>query len=138
MQEEWKGFTRVTENRMIKHVDTTVSKSVLENITKVISNLPSDKKFIRKIQRLIESRQTMFDEDRLDWAMAEHLAYGSLLTEGFDVRISGQDVERGTFSHRHAVVKVEDSEEEIILLKTFQKIKVNSISIIHYYQNMVL
>jgi len=74
-------------------------------------------KFIRKIQRLVESRQTMFDEDRLDWAMAEHLAYGSLLAEGFNVRISGQDVERGTFSHRHAVVKVEDSEEEIILLK---------------------
>ena len=117
MQEEWKGFTRVTENTMLKQVDTTVSRSVLENITKVISNLPSDKKFIRKIQRLIESRQTMFDEDRLDWAMGEHLAYGSLLTEGFDVRISGQDVERGTFSHRHAVVKVEDSEEEIVLLK---------------------
>jgi 2-oxoglutarate dehydrogenase E1 component len=117
MQEEWKGFTRVTEDTMLEQVDTTVSKALLKNITKVISNLPSDKKFIRKIQRLIESRQTMFDEDRLDWAMAEHLAYGSLLTEGFDVRISGQDVERGTFSHRHAVVKVEDSEEEIILLK---------------------
>ena len=117
MQEEWKGFTRVTEGVMTDNVDTTVSEKVLKEITKVISNLPSDKKFIRKIQRLIESRQTMFDENRLDWAMGEHLAYGSLLTEGFDVRISGQDVERGTFSHRHAVVKVEDSEEEIILLK---------------------
>ncbi|MBV7268752.1 2-oxoglutarate dehydrogenase E1 component [Winogradskyella luteola] len=117
MQEEWKGLSRVTEVAMMEQVDTTVSKSILKDITKVISNLPADKKFIRKIQRLIESRQTMFDENRLDWAMAEHLAYGSLLTEGFNVRISGQDVERGTFSHRHAVVKVEDSEEEIILLK---------------------
>jgi 2-oxoglutarate dehydrogenase E1 component len=79
--------------------------------------LPEDKKFIRKIQRLVNSRKTMFDEDRLDWSMAEHLAYGTLLEEGYDIRISGQDVERGTFSHRHAVVKVEDREEEVILLK---------------------
>ena len=117
MQEEWKGFVRVDEVEMMKSVDTTVSKKLLTEVTKVISNLPENKKFIRKIQRLVESRQTMFDEDRLDWAMAEHLAYGSLLAEGYNVRISGQDVERGTFSHRHAVVKVEDSEEEIILLK---------------------
>jgi len=117
MQEKWKDFPRATEVQMMQPVDTTISEEVLSNIAKVISKLPEDKKFIRKIQRLIESRQTMFDENRLDWSMAEHLAYGSLLTEGFDVRISGQDVERGTFSHRHAVVKVEDSEEEIILLK---------------------
>ncbi|WP_430467312.1 2-oxoglutarate dehydrogenase E1 component [Winogradskyella ouciana] len=121
MQEEWKGFVRVDEDEMMKTVDTTVSKKLLTDVTKVISNLPKDKKFIRKIQRLVESRQTMFDEDRLDWAMAEHLAYGSLLAEGFDVRISGQDVERGTFSHRHAVVKVEDSEEEIILHKNISE-----------------
>ena len=121
MQEEWKGLDRVTEVAMMQPVDTKVSKKVLEDVTKVISNLPSDKKFIRKIQRLVESRQTMFDEDRLDWAMAEQLAYGTLLAEGFNVRISGQDVERGTFSHRHAVVKVEDSEEEIILLNNVSK-----------------
>ncbi len=56
----------------------------------------------------------VFETNKLDWAMGELLAYGSLMSEGFDVRISGQDVERGTFSHRHAVVKVEDSEEEVI------------------------
>lgn len=121
MQEEWKGFTRVTEAAMMESIDTTVSRDILKKVTHVISNLPEDKKFIRKIQRLLESRQTMFDEDRLDWAMAEHLAYGSLLLEGYDVRISGQDVERGTFSHRHSVVKVEDSEEEIVLLKNLSE-----------------
>ena len=116
MQGEWESFTRVNEVEMMKPMDTTYPKGKLEKIADVISSLPSDKKFIRKIQRLVESRKTMFNEDRLDWAMAEHLAYGTLLEEGFDVRISGQDVERGTFSHRHAVVKVEDSEEEVILL----------------------
>ena len=73
MQEQWKNFVRVDEKVMIKSVDTTVSKDILKDITKTISNLPKDKKFIRKIQRLVESRQTMFDEDRLDWAMAEHM-----------------------------------------------------------------
>ena len=116
MQAEWEGFNRVDETEMAKDVDTKTSVGTLKDITKVISTLPEDKKFIRKIERLVQSRQKMFDEDKLDWAMAEHLAYGTLLKEGYDVRISGQDVERGTFSHRHAVVKVEDSEEEIVLL----------------------
>ena len=116
MEEQWKDFTQVDETTMMQSVDTTTDSKRLAEITKVISNLPKDKKFIRKIERLINDRQTMFDENRLDWAMAEHLAYGTLLDEGYNVRISGQDVERGTFSHRHAVVKVEDSEEEILLL----------------------
>ena len=116
MQGEWDSFTRVNEVEMMKPLDTSYPKNKLEKIADVISSLPSDKKFIRKIQRLVESRKTMFNENRMDWSMAEHLAYGTLLEEGFDVRISGQDVERGTFSHRHAVVKVEDSEEEVILL----------------------
>ena len=116
MQEAWASFSKARADRMLEKVDTTYPKEKLARIAKVISTLPEDKKFIRKIERLVQSRQTMFNEDKLDWAMAEHLAYGSLLEEGFDVRISGQDVERGTFSHRHAVVKVEDSEEEVVLL----------------------
>jgi 2-oxoglutarate dehydrogenase E1 component len=62
-----------------------------------------------------------FENDAMDWAMGELLAYGSLLVEGHDVRISGQDVERGTFSHRHAIVKAEESEEENILLNHVQE-----------------
>ena len=116
MQEAWTDFSRARADRMKEVVDTTYPKEKLKHIAEVVSSLPKDKKFIRKIERLVQSRQTMFDQDKLDWAMAEHLAYGSLLQEGFDVRISGQDVERGTFSHRHAVVKVEDSEEEVVLL----------------------
>ncbi|MGB1307827.1 MAG: 2-oxoglutarate dehydrogenase E1 component [Oceanihabitans sp.] len=121
MQNEWVNYSTAEEDRMIQAVNTTFSKEGLAKIAKVLSNLPENKKFIRKISRLIQSRQTMFDQDKLDWAMAEHLAYGTLLEEGYDVRISGQDVERGTFSHRHAVVKVEDSEEEIILLNNISE-----------------
>lgn len=116
MQNEWQDFESANQTSMMAAIDTTTSVEQLKAITKTISSLPNDKKFIRKIERLIQSRQTMFDENRLDWAMAEHLAYGTLLSEGYGVRLSGQDVERGTFSHRHAVVKVEDSEEEIVLL----------------------
>ncbi|WP_274474106.1 2-oxoglutarate dehydrogenase E1 component [Mangrovimonas aestuarii] len=116
MQDEWLNFNSVAEEGMMQAIDTTYPKDKLERIADVVSTLPKDKKFIRKIERLVTSRKTMFEENKLDWAMAEHLAYGTLLEEGYDVRISGQDVERGTFSHRHAVVKVEDSEEEVILL----------------------
>ena len=116
MQKDWLEFKRVKTEVMLEPVDTSYPIEKLNQIANVISSLPEEKKFIRKIERLVQSRKVMFDQDKLDWAMAEHLAYGSLLEEGFDVRISGQDVERGTFSHRHAVIKVEDSEEEILLL----------------------
>lgn len=116
MQNEWEGFAQADSEEMLKKVNTAFSKDILTEVAGTITNLPADKKFINKIQKLINDRKVMFENDRLDWAMGELLAYGSLLTEGYDVRISGQDVERGTFSHRHAVVKVEDSEEEVVLL----------------------
>ena len=117
MEDDWKDYTRVDEKRMIETIDTTFSEKKLDEIAEVITNLPQDKKFYRKAAKVIADRKKMyFESDKLDWAMGELLAYGSLLKEGFDVRLSGQDVERGTFSHRHAVVKVEDSEEEVMLL----------------------
>jgi 2-oxoglutarate dehydrogenase E1 component len=116
MQNEWEGFKQVSNEEMLKTVETTFDKKKLEAIAETVATLPADKKFINKIQKIISERKTMYDNDVIDWGTAETLAYGTLLTEGYDVRISGQDVERGTFSHRHAVVKVEDSEEEVILL----------------------
>ena len=122
MQDEWKGFVRVDESEMMQPVETAVDKNTLEKVAKAITELPSDKKFLRKIEKLIGDRKRMFFEnDAMDWAMGELLAYGSLLVEGHDVRISGQDVERGTFSHRHAIVKAEESEEENILLNHIQE-----------------
>ncbi len=117
MQDEWEGYDYAEEDKMMEAVDTTFDLKKLDEIAEVITKLPEDKKFLKKIAKLVEARHTMYFEDnKLDWAMGELLAYGSLLKEGHDVRMSGQDVERGTFSHRHAVIKVEDSEEEVVLL----------------------
>ena len=117
MQDEWEGYDYARRDKMLKPIDTTFDLKKLDEIAEVITKLPEDKKFLKKITRLIEARHTMYFEDnKLDWAMGELLAYGTLLKEGHDVRMSGQDVERGTFSHRHAVMTVEDSEEEICLL----------------------
>ncbi|WP_423997648.1 2-oxoglutarate dehydrogenase E1 component [Maribacter sp. IgM3_T14_3] len=117
MADEWKGFDNVREWEMMEPVNTTFAKAKLDKIAKVITALPKGKKFLRKVEKLVNDRYNMyFEADNLDWAMGELLAYGALLEEGFAVRMSGQDVERGTFSHRHAVMKVEESEEEVILL----------------------
>ncbi|MGB1185625.1 MAG: 2-oxoglutarate dehydrogenase E1 component [Flavobacteriaceae bacterium] len=122
MQDEWEGFQRVKVDVMLGRIDTSCDIGILEKVGSAITKLPEDKSFIRKIQRLIGERYKMFFETKtLDWAMGEMLAYGSLLAEGHDVRVSGQDVERGTFSHRHAVIKVEDSEEEVILLNSISE-----------------
>ncbi|MFC6877228.1 2-oxoglutarate dehydrogenase E1 component [Flavobacterium myungsuense] len=123
MQNEWKGFEQVTDTQMLQKIGTKVDKNVLDAIIETVSTLPSDKKFINKISKIVTDRKTMYDNNTIDWGTAETLAYGTLLTEGYDVRISGQDVERGTFSHRHAVVKVEDSEEEVVLLNNIQNKK---------------
>jgi 2-oxoglutarate dehydrogenase E1 component len=125
MENEWEGYKQVSDDVMLQKFDTSFDKKQLTEIAKTITELPSDKKFISKITKLIGDRKNMVETNTLDWAMGELLAYGSLLKEGFDVRISGQDVERGTFSHRHAVVKVEDSEEEVILLDKIKDKKGN-------------
>ncbi|WP_027137825.1 2-oxoglutarate dehydrogenase E1 component [Gaetbulibacter saemankumensis] len=119
MQERWEGFERSDLDGMLQPVDTTYAEEKLEGISKVVSTVPEGVKFVRKAERILDGRAKMvFEADSLDWGMAETLAYGSLLEEGFNVRISGQDVERGTFSHRHAILRDEISEDRINLLNT--------------------
>jgi 2-oxoglutarate dehydrogenase E1 component len=130
MEDEWKSFNRVEESEMLKIVDTSVSKELLDSAAKGITELPEEHNFLRKTKRLISDRKAMyFDRDKLDWAMGELLAYGTLLQEGFNVRLSGQDVERGTFSHRHAVIKSENSENEIVLLNNINPKKQGTFSV---------
>ena len=117
MQSTWKGFERQQLTSMLQTEDTTYPVDKLKNIAKIVSTVPENVQFVRKAERILQGRSKMvFDTNTLDWGMAENLAYGSLLEEGFNVRISGQDVERGTFSHRHAILRDEISEERINLL----------------------
>ena len=117
MQSTWKGFERQQLTSMLQTEDTTYPVDKLKHIAKVVSTVPENVQFVRKAERILQGRSKMvFDTNTLDWGMAENLAYGSLLEEGFNVRISGQDVERGTFSHRHAILRDEISEERINLL----------------------
>ena len=119
MESTWKGFKRQRLASMLETENTTYSVDKLKNIAKVVSTVPENVQFVRKAERILQGRAKMvFETNTLDWGMAENLAYGSLLEEGFNVRISGQDVERGTFSHRHAVLRDEVSEERINLLNT--------------------
>ncbi|WP_276364530.1 2-oxoglutarate dehydrogenase E1 component [Daejeonella sp. H1SJ63] len=117
----WKGLELAKPGALAIPVETRLSSKTLLAIAKEISTLPSDKKFFKKIEKLFEERRKMADTKVFDWAMGELMAYGSLIQEGFSVRLSGQDVERGTFSHRHAVITLEDSEEEYVPLSKLDK-----------------
>lgn len=111
MSEIWKGY-QYEKGSIQTPIDTSFDLEKLRELAVKISTLPADKKFINKITRLFATRLKMIEGNSIDWALGEWLAYATLLTEGHNVRISGEDVERGTFSHRHAVVKTEDTEEE--------------------------
>ena len=118
MEEDWRDFSKSAVGKTLEKVDTRFDLAELKELAQKLFELPSDKKFINKIIRLFQQRLKMVQEtNELDWALGELLAYASLLKEGYNVRISGEDVERGTFSHRHAVLKTEDTEEEYIYLK---------------------
>jgi len=114
---EYTEYVNPLKTDLHKIVETGVKKSELIRIAGKINTLPKDKKFFKKIDRIVEDRRMMMLDDRLDWAMAELLAYGTLLEEGHTVRLSGQDSERGTFAHRHASFVVEDTDEKYFPLK---------------------
>jgi 2-oxoglutarate dehydrogenase E1 component len=117
----WDGYDYAQDADFDASPNTGVDKKKLLELGKKLATLPEGKKIFRKVHKLFKDRLQMLEKDQLDWGMAEMLAYATLLTEGHPVRISGQDVERGTFSHRHAVVKTEDDEEEIITLNLLEE-----------------
>ncbi|MBA7710546.1 2-oxoglutarate dehydrogenase E1 component [subsurface metagenome] len=110
---DWKEFKHAEPGDFDKHFSNGVTKELLKFIGDKICYLPDDEKFIRKTHRLIEERRKMLESNKLDWAMGELLAYGTLVYEDFPVRISGQDSVRGTFAHRHAVHIIEKTDRHV-------------------------
>jgi 2-oxoglutarate dehydrogenase E1 component len=102
-------------------METGVAGSTLQGIASQINTLPEDLVFFKKSVKLVEERARMISENRVDWALGELLAYGSLLLEGHPVRISGQDSIRGTFSHRHAGIVMDETTEIYFPLKYLDK-----------------
>ncbi|MBT7038749.1 MAG: 2-oxoglutarate dehydrogenase E1 component [Bacteroidetes bacterium] len=109
-QTAWQELREAKQEDFEESPPTGVDISLLKSIGNKITTLPADVKFFNKSERLLARRKELIEEgSKLDWAICEHLAYASLLAEGIPIRFSGQDVERGTFSHRHAVIRVENS-----------------------------
>lgn len=118
----WNGFHKATQEEFEESPEASFDLSELKDLAEKISSLSPELKYIRKIQKIYDDRANMVKNGtNLDWAMGELLAYATLLTEGHPVRISGQDSIRGTFSHRHAIVKAEDSEQEYCPLNNLGK-----------------
>ena len=98
--------------------ETAVPKDDLLAVAKVLTNIPDDFDANSKIKRLLSNKAKMFEEGKgIDWATAEALAFGTLLKNGYAVRLSGQDVGRGTFSQRHAILYDQTTEEKYIALQ---------------------
>ena len=100
---------------------TTFSEVKLLEIANKINTLPTDKKFFGKIVKLLDDRRQLLADNKVDWALAEQLAFATLLSENIPVRLSGQDCQRGTFSHRHAAIVMEDSNEKYFPLQNISE-----------------
>ncbi len=111
----WAGLVKAPEE--YERGATAVPIERLQEIGRAMTEMPAGLHIHRKLERIIgQRRQAIEAGDRLDWATAEHLAFGSLVREGFPVRLSGQDVGRGTFSQRHAILYDQETEERYVPL----------------------
>jgi 2-oxoglutarate dehydrogenase E1 component len=104
--------THVAPEPEATRVDTGVPRDQLDRIVTALTTFPPDFEANSKLARILGNRRKEFDGDAIDWALAEELAFGTLLLEGTPVRIAGQDTRRGTFSQRHAVVVDHRTEAE--------------------------
>jgi 2-oxoglutarate dehydrogenase E1 component len=117
----WKSLRHANDGDFEKSPLTAISDEDFRKIFGALMKWPSDFKPLRKVEKILQDKIKLFEtEEKVDWATAELMAYGSLLKEGNDVRMSGQDVKRGTFSHRHAMLRDENTDKEYSRLSTVE------------------
>jgi 2-oxoglutarate dehydrogenase E1 component len=108
----WQDLRQATDDDFERSPITAIKPEQVNTIFNSLMSLPDNIKPLRKVEKLLSDKIKLFETDKLiDWATAELMAYGSILLDGNDVRMSGQDVRRGTFSHRHATIRDEETDE---------------------------
>lgn len=119
LEDSWQGIKspRIIDEDLDMSPKTGAKVEHLEAVAEVLAKVPGDLKVNARLQRILKNKQAVLESgENLDWAIGEALAFGSLLMEGKPVRLSGQDVGRGTFSHRHAVWVDQETERKYIPL----------------------
>lgn len=120
----WKSLRRATVEDFDKSPDTSISETDFHKIFDAMMHWPEDFEPLRKVQKIIKDKIALFEsEKKVDWATGELMAYGSLLLDGKNVRMSGQDVRRGTFSHRHAILRDQNTDIAYNRLSTLESDK---------------
>lgn len=118
----WRSLRKATEEDFDQSPFTAITEETFRKLFNGLMSYPQDFKPLRKVDKLLQDKVKLFEaEQKVDWATGELLAYSSLLIENKDVRMSGQDVKRGTFSHRHAVIYDENTNQEYNRLNNFQE-----------------
>lgn len=122
LENEWQELRRSTPDDFEQSPETGISKESIEKVGKSLTNIPAGFKPLKQIEKQLKQRKDMFFKEKsLNWASAELLAYGSILIDGCIVRVTGQDSQRGTFSHRHAVLHDGNTNQAYNSLNHIQK-----------------
>ncbi|NDF97656.1 MAG: 2-oxoglutarate dehydrogenase E1 component [Chitinophagia bacterium] len=109
---EWKKLRRATSEDFLYSPITAIDTSLVKQLMNALLSWPADFNPLRKVEKILQDKIKLFEqEQKIDWATGELLAYASLVAEGRRVRVSGQDVSRGTFSHRHAILRDEHNDK---------------------------
>lgn len=134
LKDIWEGFRPAAEGDFHQSPKTAVSKEILTTLAEQLTSLPANFKAFSKITKLMNDRKAMIANNNFDWAMGELLAYASLSNEGHHVRMTGQDCERGTFSHRHAILREEDSDKAYNI---FEGLGSNKKAKVHFHNSLL-